>query len=531
LPPNIEKLAARRDIEGLEQILCDPKKNLNLRIKAAIALGNIGDSQAVQILTTVLGESPLDKEREYVRQSAATMLIQIGSPSVWPLFDSLRTSFNLKKWEAVAYVLVQIGSPAVQPLLDALRNSSFTADNWGSQQRLDAAREVATHVLANIVPRPVDSLISAIGYCDFAIEALVRYGAASVEPLIAALGDTTNPDVREKAAYALGKIGDGRAVEPLIAALGDTDSDVRKKAAEALEQLNWQPEPNETGAVYWIIKGRWNKCVQLATVAVQPLIAALGDTAWRVREKAAYALGKIGDGRAVEPLIAVLGDTDSAVRRNAAEALVQIGLPSVEPLIVVLGDTDSDVRRNAAEALGKIGDGRAVEPLIVALGDTNSTVCHQAAIALERLHWQPEQIEASAPYYVFTHQWDKCVELGTVAVPPLIVALQDTDSDFRARGQAALALGKIGDERAVEPLIANLRDLRPKEVRWGAAQGLAMLYRSGNLDQSMKRLILSHRETMARPHTDNHVDHDPDVTSECNTRTNFHTDHGIGVYL
>jgi len=56
-----------------------------------------------------------------------------------------------------------------------------------------------------------------------------------------------------------------------------------------------------------------------------------------VQQKAALALGKIGDSRAVEPLIWALRDKN-------------------EP-----------VRRCAAEALGKIKDDRAVEPLIRAL--------------------------------------------------------------------------------------------------------------------------------------------------------------------
>jgi len=57
---------------------------------------------------------------------------------------------------------------------------------------------------------------------------------------------------------------------------------------------------------------------------VEPLIAALKDAEWRVREAAAEALGKIGDPRAVEPLIDALQDKEWFVQRTAAEALISI---------------------------------------------------------------------------------------------------------------------------------------------------------------------------------------------------------------
>ena len=50
------------------------------------------------------------------------------------------------------------------------------------------------------------------------------------------------------------------------------------------------------------------------------------------------------------------------------------------------------------------------------------------------------------------------VDIGGVAVPPLIAALEDQARPAYQRVNAALALGRIEDERVVEPLIAALRD-------------------------------------------------------------------------
>ena len=59
---------------------------------------------------------------------------------------------------------------------------------------------------------------------------------------------------------------------------------------------------------------------------------------------------------------------------------------------------------------------------------------------------------------------DALVQLGSGAVEPLIVTLRDVSGVRRdgshevGREAAAQVLGKIGDARAIEPLIAGLRD-------------------------------------------------------------------------
>ena len=218
------------------------------------------------------------------------------------------------------------------------------------------------------------------------------------------------------------------AVEPHIAALKDENSDVRQAAAYALGEIK---DPR----------------------AVEPLIAALKDEDSDVRKAAARALGEIKDPRAVEPLIAALEDEELRVRAAAAEALVKIGAPAVEPLIAALEDEELRVRAAAAEALGQIGDARAVAPLIAALKDTDKYVRKAATEALGKI--------------------------GAPAVESLSAALKDTDKYVRKA--AAYALGEIKDPRAVEPLIAALRD---SDVREAAAEALDRLGWKPGKDES-----------------------------------------------
>ena len=86
----------------------------------------------------------------------------------------------------------------------------------------------------------------------------------------------------------------------------------------------------------------------------------------------------------VDPLIVALKDNNYFVRDSATEALIKIGTPAVEPLIAVLEDSNNTAKRkrDAIFILGEIKDSRAVEPLIVVLKDNNNFVQSSAARAL-----------------------------------------------------------------------------------------------------------------------------------------------------
>ena len=52
-PPNVDKLKAKRDVKGLSRALSYQKDD-EVRRRAAKALGEIGDAQAVEPLTAAL---------------------------------------------------------------------------------------------------------------------------------------------------------------------------------------------------------------------------------------------------------------------------------------------------------------------------------------------------------------------------------------------------------------------------------------------------------------------------------------------
>lgn len=112
------------------------------------------------------------------------------------------------------------------------------------------------------------------------------------------------------------------------------------------------------------------------------------------------------------------------------------------------------IRMDAAKALGEIGDKQAIDPLIeVAENDNLFAVRTEATEALEKLNWRPDSSVAAAVYWIDHCNWDKCVELGDVAVEPLIHAfVWGIPSD---RVDIGKRLAKIGGS-AVEALIEIL---------------------------------------------------------------------------
>lgn len=69
--PDVERLRARNDVDGLIKALNDP--SAEVRIKAAYALGNMGDRRAVDGLIERLGEqmAASDKNRHWHLASSA----------------------------------------------------------------------------------------------------------------------------------------------------------------------------------------------------------------------------------------------------------------------------------------------------------------------------------------------------------------------------------------------------------------------------------------------------------------------------
>ncbi|GET40636.1 HEAT repeat domain-containing protein [Microseira wollei] len=353
--------------------------------------------------------------------------------------DRAKAHFWEYEWHETLSLMAGLMKNPV-PLLEAIRKEK---DDIFSTQLLLAGRCIAEckDISHSLIVDSIDRIYqfwcrySDAEFIESVVVALGQTNIKMVEKLQQALNDE-DWYVREKAAEALGNIGNPQAVPALIAALKDKDSFSRTNAAEALGNIG-NPQ------------------------AVDALIAALNYEDWFVRIKAGEALGKIGNPQAVDVLMSALNHEDMSVSMNAAEALGKIdNLQAVDALMLALNDEDQDVRRKAAEVLGKIGNSQAVDALMVALNDEDQDVRTNAAEALGKIG-HPQAVDALIADLKDQHKWVrwKAPEaLGKIgnpqAVPALIAALNHEDGYMRWK--AAEALGKIGNPQAVPALIAAL---------------------------------------------------------------------------
>src|SRR5512136_2414233 len=152
----------------------------------------------------------------------------------------------------------------------------------------------------------------------------------SVDGLVHSLHNSTDPMVRQYAAYLLGMTKNPRAIQPLVEALGDFDKSVREQAMLALSQIG--------------------------KAAIEPLSLAMKELKWETRYRAAEALGKIADEKAVKPLTQALKDSKDHVRYMATKGLRALrDSDTIEPMIILLDDENRYVRMMAIWALGAIG--------------------------------------------------------------------------------------------------------------------------------------------------------------------------------
>ena len=98
--------------------------------------------------------------------------------------------------------------------------------------------------------------------------------------------------------------------------------------------------------------------------SVKYLLAAMKDSDWWVRSRAADALGKIGGPKVIEAVLQLVRDKDEDIRRAAIEILNQTkDERAVDELIQATRDTDWWVSERAIDALAEIGSKRALPRL------------------------------------------------------------------------------------------------------------------------------------------------------------------------
>ena len=170
-------------------------------------------------------------------------------------------------------------------------------------------------------------------------------------------------------------------------------------------------------------------------------------------------LGRLKDPAAVPPLLRCLEHSDWTTRHFAARALGEIADPAAVPALAkaLLNDRYDRVRLSSAVALGMLRDPAAREPLLRAVGRDQS---------LAEDDYRVSRTAGTALAYV---------DPGGVSVPDLLKLLRG--KRVVVRRCAAWALGEMGAEEALQPLIAAVESDRSPVVRQASAWALGKIRR------------------------------------------------------
>jgi HEAT repeat protein len=300
------KIGGERAIEALAGYLDDP----DLGYEAAMALGDTGDSGAVQYLIPCLSVN-----EGALTYRAAEALGKIGTS------------------EAERALITALHNPDGDA--ETLRAAATALGSFKDRDAIDALIAVRTKVeythVVNIGTQ-VDNV-------------LVSIGADAVEPLLSRLGEHDERNDRMWLIYILGEIKDTRAVAPLIAILQDKDDKYRGQAAQALGAIgDASAIPSLTDA----------------------MLHSYDDCGY----SAARALGAIGNEQAVSVLLDALDNSPDVSRVDIATVISRVDDPRcASRLDTALETRDLPVIAGAVDYYIRLGREGSEEALIETLED------------------------------------------------------------------------------------------------------------------------------------------------------------------
>jgi HEAT repeat protein len=354
-----------------------------VRREASYQLAMLGAKAAPALPALIKALNDADKQ---VWMNAIAAVAAIGPeakdaiPTLLADFDSKSASRQRSYYRdqviiRTSYALTRIGPAAIPPLIDGLRSHD-------TMMRSGAARALGG--MGPAAKAAIPALLENLGHKDASvqqdvIDALGSIGAAAKPKLIEALS-SDDPRQRSTAALALGAMG--RAAQdasgPVLAQL-DSESDATARASlltalarigadvapVLIEALKDEREPIRHAAINGLLTMR-----SAQPQIVKALTALVRDPDAAVSERAAYALGRLGEVAApAVPAILDVIEKRAPAPQAFLDAIVQIGEPAIAPLLERFEKTEpAIVTRDhwavkCVQQMGGLGAGRVARSL------------------------------------------------------------------------------------------------------------------------------------------------------------------------
>lgn len=321
------------------------------------------------------------------------------------------------------------------------------------------------------------------------VDRLVDSTDARVADALGRAMESDHEDLRLKAAGALARRGDARTVDVLSGILRSEDARTAHAALESLVALA-HARPRDPGVA------------EVAAQAARAVAARLEDDPDRTADRNALidALGRISSPAGGDALIALLGDDDAAIRQRAFAALTAIAGDRSKPARVARDGTrraayqdglvlayareaasspDVELRRAATRLMRDVDDRGAEELLARLVTDRDESV---RVLAAETVAFRAEYVPGATVELLAAVLRGGRRELVLPAAEglagrrrpeafqPLLLVFKAGAEEERER--AVLALGTLGDRRALEDLEPML-DMRAERGAQAEAQAQA----------------------------------------------------------
>ena len=347
--------------------------------------------------------------------------------------------------------------------------------------------------------------------------------------LFEALKAQSDWKIRAEAVETLGDMDHPEVIDDLEPLLDDKKREVRLAALKALENLGWMPKNDIQRVKVHIIRKEWGALMDMGEravpgiieqlgvddddnlfqhlngvlndigdPAVKPLLKALDRSDEKLVHNCIYALGELSDDRAIHSLHKML-KTSSPHLVDSLTALSSIGSPESTQRIfeIVKKLSDGSLALPFIVALARIDDRTITDDVVRMVKSEGTTSSKRTALLFLLLLMKDERApelvfkfseRLEDVIYPFTRETLVSCALEAKGHPNSEVEvfihkrkLSENDltgltATFTStRAEAAEALGKTGDKRAVGPLIERLKVEKDSRVLYNILEALGEL--------------------------------------------------------
>lgn len=401
---------------------------------------------------------------------------------------------------ASAEELAEADERAVYPLIKALRDESTAVQEAATQSLIALGNSLDEQkFLVNpgelVTYMVLPLLREEAAYLRNTALLIIKEVGHHAPHLLYGLLKDKDPDIRKFSLDLIGEIKTGFDASVIVPLLKDPNGNVRAAAAKTLGELGYKeaiPQlidalKDEEWVAFYVLQS-------LAALQAKEAVDAIGELLLTtesdlLKSEAIETLGKIGGEDVVEPLLKYLSVARKDEKIEIVKALIRIGqIPSGidinEELIAIFKEGEWEDKLIALQGIKLLNIKEAVAMLVEEAGALDPS-CFDYEEKIQQIEDTLLNIDSEKELIFLLEKGNlkfraKAFVIKTLgklrskkALPILINLLEDFKRDIRIA--TARALGEIGAEEAIPPLIKTSKEDEDANVRKAAIEALGLI--------------------------------------------------------